>query len=583
MLLFSWLAACDQASPPAPKTAPASPPVPGVHAKLETSGPSVRFVERAGEAGLTLLNTSGAPGAAKRYTLETIGTGAALLDYDGDGLLDVFLVNGCELENHKPVRGGGSALYRNLGGMRFEDVTEKAHARVDGMGFGALAQDFDNDGHTDLFITRWDTNVLLRNNGNGTYTDVSAASGLVVQDRWSTSAAALDYDLDGDLDIYVGTYFSMGALDPEAWDKLKCDYNGLQVICGPKGMVPEPDFLWRNDGKFLFHDVSAASGILDVPPSYGLGVLSADFDQDGFPDVYVANDSMANNLFHNEGTTQLGKFRDIALDSGVAYSADGRAQAGMGVTAGDYDGDGRLDLFVTNFALDYNTLYHSEDGGLYEDISRALHFGQYQYLALAWGTGFVDLDLDRDLDLFVAAGHVYAEADQRKPEQFYRQHNMVFLNNGKGDYEDVSDRAGPGLQIEDVHRGAAFGDLDNDGDVDVVVMVLNGKPQLLVNESEKKGSYLLISLRAKSSNRDGVGTKVWVEVDGVTLFREAMSGNSFLSSNDPRLHVGLGTARNVSLKVRWPSRIETTYEHIEPNSWIRVEEGAPEVIVVSKH
>jgi hypothetical protein len=254
----------------------------------------------------------------------------------------------------------------------------------------------------------------------------------------------------------------------------------------------------------------------------------------------------------------------------------------MGVTVGDYDRDGKQDLFVTNFAFDYNTLYHDEGDGLYQDITRSLHFGQYQYVALAWGTYFADLDLDRDLDLFVAAGHIYAEADQRKPEQFYRQHNMVFANNGKGDYEDVSERSGPGLQIEDVHRGAAFGDLDNDGDVDVVVTVLNAKPQLLVNETERKGGYLLISLKGKTSNSDAVGTKVWVEVDGATLYHEVTSGGSFLSTSDPRVHVGLGTTRSVSLKVRWPSRLETTYKDVQPNSWIRIEEGQPTIAVVGK-
>ncbi len=533
-----------------------------------------QFSDRTLAAGIDYRNVCGSAPDKKGWLLESMGAGAAWLDYDGDGTLDLYLVNGSTLDRALG-QGEPSRLYRGAGGGRFVDVTQKAGVAHRGWGFGVAVGDVDNDGDPDIFVTSYGPDELNRNNGNGTFSDVTEQAG-VSDERWSTSAAFFDMENDGDLDLYVGNYM-VG--DPQhvarrasaAADSVYCAYRGIPVFCGPLGQVPQQDVVYRNDGKGTFTDVTRAAGFaLDVP-RYSLGVVTADYDDDGDQDVYVANDSVPNSLWRNDGR---GKFVDVGVESLVALNADGRAQAGMGTDFGDYDGDGWLDIVVTNFSHDLNTLYRSVSGKFFVDDSMIAGMNATN-MELGWGTGFYDFDLDSDLDLFFANGHVYPQVDQYDIGTRYRQKNQLFLNVGRGRMRDATALAGPGFAVERSFRGAAFADYDDDGDVDVLVTALDEPALLLRNEGPVAGHHLRLRLVGRRSNRDGVGARVTVVAGGRRQVRQRQGGGSYLSASDPRLHFGLGSAtRAESIEVRWPSGARDVLTNVPADRLIVIEEGS---------
>jgi enediyne biosynthesis protein E4 len=517
--------------------------------KDERDLPSYRDVSA--ERGFTRLNRFGSE--AKKLITETTGSGAALFDYDGDGFVDLYVVNGQTLEEAASGRGGEpNQLYRNLGDGRFVEVTEAAGVGDRGWGGGASAADYDDDGDVDLLVTNYGANVLYRNNGDGTFSDVTERAG-VSDTRWSTSAAFGDIDSDGFLDLYVCNYI---AFDPAILKKLDpkfCLWRGVPVMCGPNGLPGEVDALYRNRGDGTFEDVTRESGVYDAEGK-GLGVTFLDFDGDGDRDIYVANDSTPDYLFQNDGS---GKFEDVALVAGVAVSMYGKPQAGMGADAGDYDEDGRPDLVVTNFQGDYNALRRNEGSGIFTDVSDSVGLTAPSFEKLGWGARFVDVDLDGYLDLFVTNGHVYPEVDAAGIGESYRQKNQVFLNVAAPPGRrllDVSEEAGPGLGVSYSSRGLAFGDVDGDLDLDAFINNMSAPPTFLVDEAAHANHRLRISLVGSRANRDGLGVSVTLEAGERTLHRDSGTIWSYLSTNDRRLLVGIGRAeeaRHVTLV--WPS------------------------------
>jgi hypothetical protein len=534
--------------------------------------PPVRFTEQATAAGLSFRTTYGEPGQS-RYILETTGTGAAFLDFDNDGDLDAFLANGSTLAESGDGPRARCALFRNVGGGRFEDVTEKAGLGRAGWGQGAAAADYDNDGFVDLYLTFWGGNVLFHNEGNGTFRDDTARAGVAVG-GWSTSAAFADYDRDGDLDLYVARYV---AFDPKTaplpGSGPNCRYRGLAVMCGPRGLAGEQDVLFRNEGHGAFTDVTAAAGALDAARLRGLGVAWGDYDDDGWPDLFVANDAHPNLLFHNEGD---GRFRERALDAGVAYDEDGRERAGMGTDFGDYDNDGRLDLVITNFQGEPNSLYLNQGDGTFLETTWASGIGEPTVRSLGWATAFVDLDRDGWLDLFFVNGHVYPEIEGRGLDERYAQRSAVFLNRGDRTFAEATGAAGAAMAVPRAGRGAAFGDYDNDGDVDVLVANVNGAPSLLRNEAAGPRHWLSVRLVGRRSNRDALGARITAQLaDGSVRVREVHGGGSYLSQNDPRAHFGLGAAARVRrLSIRWPSGARQDFDDVAADRFLVVDEQA---------
>ena len=508
----------------------------------------IRLVDVAEQAGVTLLNICG--GVSKDYIVEVNGNGAAFFDYDNDGDADLLIVNGSTLANLK--RGGDPmvALFRNDGKGRFADVTAASRLSTRGWGMGTCIADYDNDGFQDVYVTAFGPNVLSRNNGDGTFTDVTARAG-VGDPRWSTNCAFADYDRDGDLDLYVANYLSFSEQTiPKRGATANCRYMGVDVMCGPRDLAGEPDALYRNNGDGTFTDAARLAGIAD-PGHYGFGVVFSDLDDDGWPDIFVANDSVPNLMFRNN---RNGTFSEVGLASGLALSGDGKPQAGMGADAADYDGDGRLDVFVTNFSQDYNTLYRNGGDGFFSDVSYQSGVVTAGLPYLGWGTGFTDFDNDGLLDIFVANGHVYPEIDRFGTRTAYRQPKQLFLNTGKGMFRDVSAEAGGGLLVEKSSRGAAFGDIDNDGDVDVLVINMNDRPTLLRNDTASGHNWVSLKLEGRAANRDAIGARVRLEADGPRQIAEVRSGGSYLSHNDMRVHFGLGPRTSVPpVVVRWPN------------------------------
>ena len=541
----------------------------------QTAAAAIRLVDIAAEAGLTLLNICG--GASKDYIVEVNGNGAALFDYDNDGDVDALIVNGSTLEN---LKSGGDpllALYRNDGKARFTDVTASTGITARGWGMGACVADYDNDGWQDVYVTAFGADLLVKNTGDGRFTDATARAGLG-DPRWSTNCAFADYDRDGDLDLYVANYLSFSAQTvAKRGASPDCKYMGIDVMCGPKGLRGEADVLYRNNGDGTFTDVSRAAGIVD-PEYYGFGVLFSDLDDDGWPDIFVANDSVPNLFFRNN---RNGTFSEIGLASGLALSGDGKAQAGMGADAADYDGDGRLDLFVTNFSQDHNTLYQSGAGGFFTDVSREAGVVTPSLAYLGWGTGFADFDNDGLLDLFIANGHVYPEIDRSGRGSTYRQRRQLFRNVGNGRFRDVSDQVGGGLLAEKSSRGAAFGDVDNDGDIDALVVNINERPTLLRNDTAPGSHWVTLELAGRSANRDAVGARVWLEGEGPSApvqVADVRSGGSYLSHNDMRVHFGLGGRSRVPpVRVRWPDGQVERFEGFAADAFhvVRQGEGRP--------
>ena len=523
------------------------------------------FADVTEQAGLHWQHRSGGP--EKWHILEAKGGGAAFLDYDGDGYLDIYLVNGATLEglNEDPPR--RNALYRNLGNGTFTDVTTAAAVGDAGWGMGAVAADYDNDGDTDLYVTNYGPNRLYQNEGSGRFEDTAPAAG-VDDSRWSTGAAFGDYDLDGDLDLYVANYVDF---DPhlQRQDRPFCQWKSVDVFCGPRSLRGAGDRLYRNEDDGLFVDVTRSAGVEDRDKYYGFAVLFSDFNIDGWPDLFIANDSNPNLLYRNEGN---GRFRDVALEAGVAYNSEGKGQAGMGAAYGDYDGDGFPDLFVTNFASDYNTLYHNEAGRFFLDISMKAGLGVKSLTYVGWGTCFIDYDHDGDLDLFVANGHTYPQIDRLGlGAETYRQPNQLFENRGDATFGEVDGVAA--LQERRVSRGTCYGDYDNDGDLDLLVLNLDDRPTLMRNDGAA-GHWLMLRLIGQRSNRDGVGAHIAVFTGAGRQVREAIAGSSFLGGHDPRLHFGLGAESVVdSLEVRWPSGEVDRLYGLEVDRLITLVEG----------
>jgi len=517
----------------------------------EAPAPGIRFVERARSAGIQFETVNGNP--ARNYIIETLGSGAAMLDYDLDGDLDLYVVNGSWLDPSEPGKEPLPRLYRNDGKGLFADVTAASGLQAPFWGFGAATGDYDNDGDPDLYVTAWGPDHLYRNDG-GTFTDVSSQA-LVRDDRLGSSAAFVDYDNDGALDLFVANYVTF---DPTKVPKKgdtgsPCNFRGLTVMCGPHGLQGAVDFLYHNNGDGTFSDVAAAAGLYMGGTYYGLGIVTGDFDGDGRVDILVANDSTPNHFYRNLGD---GKFSDDALIAGFAYSNDGREQAGMGIDAADIDSDGDLDVFVTNFSHDYDTLRLNDGKGYLEDVSVRLGLVEPTIRTLGWGTLLFDIENDGDIDIFLANGHVYPEVEEADIGTEYRQRNQIFENLGGLKLAETFPVPGGSLGNVDLHRSVAGGDIDGDGDIDLFVTVLNGQPELLVNESAR-GSWLGVRLVGRASNRDGVGARLVVRAGGRTWMAERAGGRSYLAASDPRVHFGLGAVRRIdSVDVVWPSGIK---------------------------
>lgn len=495
---------------------------------------SIVLVDRSEAAGIRFQNLFGGP--EKRFVYETLGSGGAFVDVDEDGLLDVYLVNGAlDLESPGP----GSRLFRNRGDGSFEDVTEKSGAGDDGFGVAVAVADLEADGDSDLFVATNGSDVVLVNQGDGTFRKLRIEDGLM-----AGGAAFGDYDADGLPDLYVSSYVDRAAFEEGGKGFELCNWKGLEVGCGPAGLPASPDRLYHNEGGRL-RDASVETGIAVVEPSYGLGVLFSDLDQDGRSDIYVANDGKANFFFLNRGD---GTFSEEGLIRGASYSGDGREQAGMGVDASDIDGDGDLDLVVTNFSHDHTTLYENLGAGFFTDASYKRGVGKDTYFPLSWGVRYVDLDADSDLDLFIAHGHIYPQVDRVAPETSYAEPDQVFENDGNG-YFALDPWAAARLSS----RGLSSGDYDNDGRVDLLVTTIDGPAELLHNETDPSGAGILVKLAGSRSTREGLGAVVTVETSSGRRSVEARTSGSHASGQDSRLHFGLGNEAALRIEVHWPS------------------------------
>ena len=523
---------------------------------------AVQFVDITAQAGITFKHVYS---PEKKYIVESMSGGVALFDYDNDGYLDIFLVNSLTVELLKSNKRTRSALYHNNGDGTFTDVTDKAGVADIGWGMGVAVGDYNNDGFDDLYVTCLGPNHLLRNNGNGTFTDVTAKAG-VGDPRWSTGAAFLDYDNDGKLDLFVTNYvgFDLNHL-PAFGEGPTCQFKGVPVQCGPRGLPGAGDTLYHNNGDGTFTDVSKKAGVDDSIGYYGLDVVASDFDGDGRVDIFVANDSTPNYLYHNNGN---GTFSEIGFESGVAVNGNGAEQGCMGVTLGDYDHDGRPDLFITNFDDEYNVLYRNGGPNSFTDVSYNAGVGAVSLPYVGWGTKFFDYDNDGWIDLFVANGHAYPQRDH------YRQRKLLHRNNRDGTFSEVAMQCGSALAEERASRGTAFGDIDNDGDIDIIVNDLDGPPQLLRNDGGNRNNSVLVKTIGVKSNRDGIGARVKVVSGNLMQVEEVRSGGSYLSQNDLRLHFGLEKRTTVDLiEVRWPSGVVDTVTGVRANKIVTIKEG----------
>ena len=525
---------------------------------LKPSSPAaVRFVNVAAEAGLRAKTTFGDE-RRNRFLLETTGCGAAFFDYDNDGWLDIFLVNGSRFEaKWAPGQAPVSRLYKNNRDGTFTDVTAGSGLARAGWGQGCSIGDYDNDGLDDLVVTYWGDCALYRNLGNGKFQDVSEPSGIARTTRltpkglkrWNTGCAFLDYDRDGRLDLFIANYIDFDPKTVPVPEDGTCLYKAMRVACGPPGLDGGRNILLHNDGGGKFTDVSEKSGIWNTPGTYSLGVLVSDFDNDGWPDIYVANDSTASALYRNN---KDGTFTDIATEAGVAHSADGKPQAGMGVGAADYDGDGNLDIVKTNFAGDTSSLYRNLGDGFFEDTTLQAGLGRNTRF-LGWGAAFIDYDNDGWPDILLSNGHVYPEVAETAQEYGYRQRKVLYRNLRNGRFEDISAAAGPGILETAPARGCAIGDFDNDGDLDALVNCVNDVPQLLRCDNPTGNNWIKLKLTGTRSNRSAIGARVTCVAGGRRQIDEVRSGGSYLSQNDLRIHFGLGPAREAGIEIRWPS------------------------------
>jgi len=530
----------------------------------------VTFINVAPQAGLTTRTIYGDE-RRNKYLLETTGCGAAFIDYDNDGWQDIFLVNGSRLEGLPQASTPTNHLYRNNGDGTFRDVTEKARLTRTGWGQGVSVGDYNNDGYDDIFISYFGKNAFYHNNGNGTFTDIAEKAGVANNhSRWASGCAFLDYDRDGYLDLFVASYIDLDLKTAPLPETGPCLYKGVTVACGPPGLTGGVNTLYHNNGDGSFTDVSVKSGVRKTNGTYSLGVLVADFDNDGWPDIYVANDSAPAALYHND---KNGTFTDVGIEAGCAFSIDGKPQAGMGVSAGDYDHDGWLDIFKTNFSGDTSTLYHNTGKAVFNDLTFPAGIG-VNTRWLGWGCGFVDVDNNGWLDIFLVNGHVYPEVEKLTGEAGYAQRKVLYRNLQNGRFEDVSERAGRAIVEPTPARGCAFGDYDNDGDTDILINPVNALPELLRCESSNQNNWITIKTVGVKSNRSGIGTRIKCVTEDASQVEEVRSGGSYYSQNDLRVHFGLGKRSKVkALEIRWPSGQVDTVSDIPANRFIYVKEG----------
>ena len=531
--------------------------------------PLPQFVDVSAQVGLQFTNVSGS--AEQHYIAESASAGSAFLDYDGDGYLDLFFVNGTRLE--QPSAEARNRLFRNEGGS-FREVP--VDLGPSGWGMGCAVGDFDNDGDPDVYATYLGPNRLYRNDDGQVFSEVAQAAG-VADESWGSSAAFGDLDGDGLLDLYVANYVAFDVENPPS-PAVKCPYKGLEVFCGPGGFTRQPDRVYANAGAGRFIDKSAATG-LDQYAYPGLGVVFGDLDADGDLDIYVANDTAPNLLLRNDGAWQL---TEIGIEAGVAFSGYGKDQAGMGVHSGDFDRDGRLDLFVTNFSNDVNTLYRNEGALRFTDATYEAGLGGIALPYLGWGTGFFDFDNDGWLDLFVANGHLYPQLNSYASGLRYAQRNLLYQNR-EGRFAEVGGQMGAEWAVEKVSRAASLGDLDNDGDVDLLIVNLNDTPTLLRNDGGNRNNWLGLKLIGSKSNRDAIGAQVRVRADGLDLVREVHRGYGFQAGHDRRLLIGLGAHEQIdAVEIRWPAGRQQVLKSPPLRRYLEIHEGRDEVAVVPR-
>jgi enediyne biosynthesis protein E4 len=530
---------------------------------------NAHFVDVAKEAGLVIPTIYGNPDS-KDYILEATGCGCAFLDYDNDGWMDIFLLCGTRIEGAPPE--ATNRLYKNNRDGTFTDVTEKAGLHSVGWGCGVCVGDYNNDGFEDLFCTYFGQNKLFRNNGDGTFTDVTKDAGLLNgTPRWGAGCTFVDYNRDGHLDLFVSNYLQFDFQHvPKPGANSNCNWKGVPVECGPRGLPPGYHSLYRNNGDGTFTDVSRQAGISELRESYGMTAVTADLNEDGWPDIYVACDSTPSLLLMNTGKNT---FSEEGVLRGVALSDDGMEQAGMGIGIGDYDLDGHLDIFKTHFAEDTNGLYHNDGTGNFEDVTRKAKIGVETHY-ICWGAGMVDLDNDGLPDLFMTAGSVYPQIEKTLPQYAKNNPRVVFRNLGNGTFEELIEEAGPGIAAAHCSRGCAFGDFDNDGDMDILIINLNEPPSLLRNDIRGDHHWLKIKLLGTKSNRSAIGARVVVHYAGKKQAQAVMSQSSFYSSNDPRLHFGLGAATTADVEILWPSGTHQNLKALPANQLAVIKEEA---------
>jgi enediyne biosynthesis protein E4 len=531
------------------------------------------FVDVAESAGLTIPIIYGGVDH-KDYILEADGCGCAFIDYDNDGWMDIFLLTGMRLDGPPP--GTTNRLYKNNRDGTFTDVTEKAGLHHVGWANSVCVGDYNNDGWEDLFCTYFGQNKLYRNNGDGTFTDVTEKAGLSLADdrsNWGAGASFVDYDRDGHLDLFISNYveFDLKSV-PKPGENVNCNWKGIPVNCGPRGLppgFPSSHVLYHNNGDGTFTNVTDRSGIGGPRKEYGMTVVAADFDEDGWPDIYVACDSTPSLLFMNNHD---GTFREEGVLRGVAFNDDGMEQAGMGVGVGDFNLDGHLDLFKTNFTDDTCVLYRNDGKADFQDVTRTSRIG-IESSFTCWGTGIVDLDNDGNPDIFVVAGSVYPEVEKQLPQYPNKSPRILFRNMGDGTFEELGEAAGPGVTAAHSSRGCAFGDFDNDGDIDILIVNMNEPPSLLRNDLRGKNHWIKVKLIGTKSNRSAIGTRVVMHYGGKTQAQSVLSQSSYFSANDPRLHFGLGAVKTVDMDVYWASGAVEHFKNMAADQLVSIVEG----------